>query len=368
MPLDNHFLERIKMNDATLKRLDLNGNGLNAQDIQELVKALATNITLTTLNVGGNQIGDEGAIALSANTTLTTLSVEGNQIGDKGAKAIAANTTLTTLNLESNEIGVEGAKALSANTTLTTLKIGENKMGDEEAKALAANTTLSTLNVENNYIGDEGAKALAANTTLTELEIGYNQIGAEGATALSANTTLTTLKLESNQIGDEGAKALAANITLTTLDVGDNQMSKTWEDKLNDAIDQNRKQVIKRRDQFIQSLFILARDRANPHSQSLSHQLPKDIILQMINMIDFRPTESIGKSVQQIKACAAFIFNHTVEMNESLAKAVEEKQDFKLVEKMVDGKQPFGFFPAKVAIKAQEKESNENVTKIKKIM
>ncbi len=157
-------------------------------------------------------------------------------------------------------------------------------------------------------------------------------------------------------------------ITLTTLEVGGNDLDETWKNQLRDTIQQNRNQVIKRRDQFIQGLLILARDRANHYSQSLFHHLPKDIVLHMINLIDFRSTESIVKSAKQIQACATFIFNHSVEMNESLAEAVNTQQDFKLVEKIAHGKSQFHFFPAKVEIKVQEKQDNENYTKIKKIV
>ncbi|KAF9355426.1 hypothetical protein BGX26_006576 [Mortierella sp. AD094] len=114
-----------------------------------LVKSLKTNVTLTTLELRGNQIGDEGALALSetlkTNTTLTTLDLESNRIQKEGAlalsEALKTNTTLTTLNLQSNEIKNEGAQALSeavkTYTTLTTLYLWDNKIGKEGALALA---------------------------------------------------------------------------------------------------------------------------------------------------------------------------------------------------------------------------------------
>ncbi len=281
---------------------------------------------------------------------------------------------LSRKELKDKDIG-ELVIALSTNTTITILNVENNQIGAEGAKALAANTTLTTLNVRYNNTGAEGAKALAANATLTTLDLGYNNIGAEGAKALAANTTLTTLFVGQNQIGAEGAKALAANTTLTTLNVMDNNLEEVWSNQLIDTIQQNQQRMIKRRDQFIQELIIFARDSANHNSQSLFHHLPKDIVLHMINLIDFRSTESIGKSAKQIQACAAFIFNHTVEMNESLAEAVKTKQDFKLVEKIIGGKSQFQFFPANslsdkaaAEIKTQEKKDDENYTKIKKIV
>merc|ERR1712129_466891 len=65
------------------------------------------NSTLTTLQLGYNSIGDQGAerlaAALEKNGTLMTLQLDDNSIGDQGAERLAAalekNSTLTTLEL-----------------------------------------------------------------------------------------------------------------------------------------------------------------------------------------------------------------------------------------------------------------------------
>ena len=83
------------------------------------------------LDLGWNNIGDEGAAALAGalktNTALTTPYLWHNNIGDEGAAALAGalktNTALTTLELWHNNIGDEGAAALAGalktNTALT---------------------------------------------------------------------------------------------------------------------------------------------------------------------------------------------------------------------------------------------------------
>jgi hypothetical protein len=129
-----------------------------------MAEALTTNSTLTTLNLGDNDIGDDGpktmAEALATNSTLTTLHLGGNSIGDDGAKAmgeaLATNSTLTTLDLQYSKIGAEGAKtmaeALATNSTLTTLHLGGNNIGrwGEELVmfGLLSNTTLRTLEID----------------------------------------------------------------------------------------------------------------------------------------------------------------------------------------------------------------------------
>ena len=92
-------LNRIRANDPQLTHLDLSGKGLYYWNIIELCYVLASNATLTSLDVSLNQIGDAGAQALAANTKLTSLNVRSTLIGAAGAQALAANTTLTSLNV-----------------------------------------------------------------------------------------------------------------------------------------------------------------------------------------------------------------------------------------------------------------------------
>ena len=75
---------------------------------------------------------------------------------------------LTTLDLGDNKLGPEGAKALAAQLRhcqqLTTLDLGGNELGEEGAQALAAQQQhcpqLTTQNLANNSLGDEGVAAL----------------------------------------------------------------------------------------------------------------------------------------------------------------------------------------------------------------
>ena len=100
---------------------------------------------LTTLDLGLNAIGDEGAKtiakALKVNKGLTTLDLGHNAIGDEGAKTIAealkVTTFLTMLDLKGNSIGhklINDIQKLVSNkshkppvavTTLTQLSDGK---------------------------------------------------------------------------------------------------------------------------------------------------------------------------------------------------------------------------------------------------
>ena len=120
-------------------------------DLNRIVTILKTH-NRHSLNLRGNEIGQEGAPALAevlkVNTSLQSLNLQAVnkyiRIGQAGAQALAealkVNTSLQSLNLECNEIDQVGAQAL--------------------AQALTVNTSLRRLNLRNNAIGDAGAQAL----------------------------------------------------------------------------------------------------------------------------------------------------------------------------------------------------------------
>jgi len=94
---------------------------------------------LTSLNLGGNSIGDAGATALSGGLAgCTALQIPGNSIGDAGATALfgslAGCTALQTLYLQDNFISDAGAAALfhclAGCTALQYLDLGGNRISD----------------------------------------------------------------------------------------------------------------------------------------------------------------------------------------------------------------------------------------------
>jgi hypothetical protein len=129
-----------------------------------LADALKVNTVVTTIALGGNGIGANGAVelagALKLNTSVTAISIAGNEIGDEGASALAdalkVNKTVLHVDLDINGISDEGAMAL--------------------ANALEVNTTLRDLNMSGNSIGDKGASALIGalqvNVYVTYINIG----------------------------------------------------------------------------------------------------------------------------------------------------------------------------------------------------
>mmetsp|Transcript_5695 Transcript_5695/g.11651 ORF Transcript_5695/g.11651 Transcript_5695/m.11651 type:complete len:199 (+) Transcript_5695:794-1390(+) len=107
-------------------------------------------------SIGGNVIGDKGAIAMAKallkNTTIQELHIGGNQIGDVGAMAIAkaleVNQTLLELKLYNCKVGLCGIQALNnalgKNQSLTDLYLG-TFLERYYLKQLGMNRKLATL-------------------------------------------------------------------------------------------------------------------------------------------------------------------------------------------------------------------------------
>jgi len=102
------------------------------------LSTLKKSLSLTSLNLSGNDISDESVTliceVLKSNARLTIVNLSDNIICNKGAKPLAttfeSNPSLKSFDLRRNEIGDVGAKllghALKANTCLTSLKLEEN--------------------------------------------------------------------------------------------------------------------------------------------------------------------------------------------------------------------------------------------------
>ena len=223
--------------------VDLKRQGVSAGGSIEVVKELATNPRLYSLNLGCNRLGAAGchriASAIAASETLTWLNLSGNYIGPPGADSLAQVLNglqqLHTLNLCDNEIGPSGAGALAdamcSNKTLTRLTLSCNEIrtdgAAEIANALSHNATLKYLFLAGNSIGDLGASHMAAaiagrapplpglgECSLVELQLGFNGITDNGADklgeALKKKNHVTELGLPGNDISATKMEAIVS--------------------------------------------------------------------------------------------------------------------------------------------------------------
>ena len=146
---------------ATVKDLRISDIGLLAQDVT-LVSDMI--MCIEVLHIGGNNLGDNGAVvlskALSKTRTLQELNISRNEIKTKGAIAIANslvhNCSLKILQMQRNAFGKEGitelSKAITSNTTLESLLLDGDDTIDKEAaiilmRSLHLNDTVKELMV-----------------------------------------------------------------------------------------------------------------------------------------------------------------------------------------------------------------------------
>merc|ERR1712038_2116294 len=128
--------------------------------------ALSENSSLTILDLGQNEIGDEGTIALAdgirKNIGLKELLLYSNKLLDEGAMQLGmclkVNTVLSKLDISGNQIGDHGAtslvKGLQKNSSLKEIVCNCNKF-DEKVVAELRNTVGSRRKKEATlFLGD----------------------------------------------------------------------------------------------------------------------------------------------------------------------------------------------------------------------
>ena len=202
VPSIQSFGGMLRMN-STLQELDLRSNPLRREEVIEIADALRReNSTLRVLRLSDTNIDSFAAIALGqmleTNMTLTKLDLGGNQnIGFLGAVAIAKGVrTLKHLDLRNTRLGPVGAKAL--------------------ALLIRTNKSLKYLNLSRNNFGDEGAihvaEALIYNTSLEQLSLSMCSITKTGAVFIGRTLPMMHgikhLFLYQNPIDEEGSQAL----------------------------------------------------------------------------------------------------------------------------------------------------------------
>jgi Ran GTPase-activating protein (RanGAP) involved in mRNA processing and transport len=131
--------------NSTLETLDLTKNDVNDDSCGAIVTGLHMNVTLKHLRLNGEVVlSNRGAIALGkflANPKchLEILDLAGNDIRDEGAialgEALTTNTSLKTLFLQNNSIQDDGGKALGLglkhSQTLQILDVSNNPINKE---------------------------------------------------------------------------------------------------------------------------------------------------------------------------------------------------------------------------------------------
>ena len=196
-PLDYLALVHALKSVEGILYFDLNDNNLQSLGCIEIAKLLPGNqhnqgfCELRRLNLGGNNITDEGIKHLSTalthtNCKLNSLYLAANQITDEGVKHLSAalthtNCKLKSLDLSRNNMTDEGVKHLCTalthtNCKLNSLNLGYNKITDEAVKHLSTalthtNCKLNSFDLVNNQITEKGRNILNSMNKNCEVEV-----------------------------------------------------------------------------------------------------------------------------------------------------------------------------------------------------
>eukprot|EP01063_Lacrimia_lanifica_P015744 TRINITY_DN2240_c1_g2_i1.p1 TRINITY_DN2240_c1_g2~~TRINITY_DN2240_c1_g2_i1.p1 ORF type:complete len:1258 (+),score=227.94 TRINITY_DN2240_c1_g2_i1:122-3895(+) len=152
-------------------------------------------VTVGLLRLGGNPVGDLGALHLARllrfDSVLTTLYVNRCCIGDEGAEHIAealktCNRTLTFLDVSQNAVtdvgGVALAEVFTKNRVLTTLRVAGNSISDE-VEGLITRATAGNA-------GKPSEDAFLSNARMAEAARSALQVPPTPAGAMRYNATL----------------------------------------------------------------------------------------------------------------------------------------------------------------------------------
>ncbi|WP_168464532.1 leucine-rich repeat domain-containing protein [Wolbachia endosymbiont of Ctenocephalides felis wCfeT] len=134
--LEEVFEEISKREDISkIKEFNLSC-GILDEDVEVVTNFLRKNKNLiknlTSLDLRGSQIGDEGVKVLAEyleESNIISLNLSWNNIEDKGAKALAEalkGSNITSLNLSCNQIGYKGEKAMKKSKNPISLDLSWN--------------------------------------------------------------------------------------------------------------------------------------------------------------------------------------------------------------------------------------------------
>ncbi|CDW78421.1 UNKNOWN [Stylonychia lemnae] len=164
-------------------------------------------------------------IKLEAQRQSSVINLDEFCIGDEGCQLLAnflnKYVTVTDLDLKGNNIGGAGitalAQVLRSNQQIKTIGLAWNKLGSSENgltnffNSIADNRSIQKIDLNNNEIGPEIGNSIASclksNQTLHTIDLRWNRIGNSGAKAilkgLNQNRSIQILELAGNKVSDD---------------------------------------------------------------------------------------------------------------------------------------------------------------------
>ena len=305
---------------SSLTKLYLNHNDITCEAADDIAAAIACNVHLQELNLGGNDLQASGAIKIARSlqmmSSLTKLYFNHNDItceaADDIAAAIACTVHLQELNLGGNDLQASGA-----------IKI---------ARSLQMMSSLTKLYLNHNDItceaADDIAAAIACNVHLQELNLGGNDLQASGAIKIARSlqmmSSLTKLYLNHNDItceaADDIAAAIACNVHLQELNLGGNDLQASGAIKIARSL-----QMMS----SLTKLYLNHNDITCEAADDIAAAIACNVHLQELNLggndLQASGAIKIARSLQMMSSLTKLYLNHndiTCEATDDIAAAI----------------------------------------------
>lgn len=178
------ILAEIVEQNYTMRAMVLSKNLISDEGVERLAKAIKANLQFSAIDLEKNNIGDSGISALGeaieTHRMISRINLSYNAITDAGIKKFAQSMIrnvethknvldFPVLELDGNKIGDEGAIAIAKlckiNQAITSVQLNKNMITDTGAMALA--------------------EAIQNGSGITDLQLADNQVSSKGASAIA---------------------------------------------------------------------------------------------------------------------------------------------------------------------------------------
>ncbi len=238
--------------DDSRTTLDLAYQAIPATALSMVLQLVAENLKhVTTVDLGGNWLGDDGCATLAGPlarlTGVTTLRLHHNNIGCTGIYhmfQVFRQLQIETLHLHRNQIGDDGATVLAVAlpSTIRTLTLWGNEIGPRGCSALANCVRrlphLDLISLGYNHVGYAGIQCLApalVESTVRAVDLGRCDLGADSAEELLdmiVSEHIESIALWGNDLDKRVAKAvrfrLSASRNTQFIDISRNHLPFRW--------------------------------------------------------------------------------------------------------------------------------------------
>ena len=219
--------------------LNLFGNYFTDKCSPVIASLLSSNYPITILNVANNHLSSSTDIifkSLYHNDKLTELWLRNTSLTSSDMQSLgqmlASNCTLTVLDVSGNDIKAANFTDWR-NISINKLMIEDCKLGvdgaDKVGKMLYSNKSITSVDLGRNSIGDKGVEKLVehlkSNNSIKHLNLQYNDITSDGANHLrklfsTNHTTVDSIDLSYNLLKDQGVDCILQSISTVMEYVG----------------------------------------------------------------------------------------------------------------------------------------------------